>query len=167
MESLSEIKGAIARLDEKLAPIANRPIDISDPNWLGKIIKVPPDLDEADIRSQVETLLMEVLALYVQSDEMTRASLRDLFHEYKAFSWAAAIPQELTPQGFRHQLLLFSLKDQERDPRDAILWLQDICRNAQSAGVELSPILDEVGQLSSEINRFGMGSTKALILKAR
>ncbi len=167
MRNLSEVEAAIARFDQHLAPIANRPVDITDPNWLGKLKSVPPALDEANIRGQVETLLVEVLELYVQCDEPTRTALRALFNKYQAFSWAAALPRDLTPDGFRRQLLLFSLKDQGRDTRDAILWLQDICREARSAGLDLKPILDEVGELSSGINRFGMGSTKDLLLKAR
>jgi hypothetical protein len=167
MKSLSEVEAAIARFDQQLVPIANRPVDITDPDWLEKLKRIPPALDEAAIRDQVETFLAEVLDTYPQSDEAARAALRDLFHEYQAFSWAAVLPRDLTPDGFRCQLLLFSLKDQGRDTRDAILWLQDICREARSAGVELKPILDDVGGLSSEINRFGMGSTKDLLLKAR
>ena len=167
MKSLSEVEAAISRFDQQLAPIANRPVDITDPGWLDKLKRIPPALDEANIRSRVEALLVEVIQLYAQSDEAARAALRDLFHKYRAFSWAAALPLDITPDGFRRQLLLFSLKDQGRDTRDAILCLQDICREARSAGVELKPILEEVGELSSGIDRFGMGSTKDLLLKAR
>ena len=166
MKNLAEIEQAISQFDSQLAPIAKRSVDISTPNWLEKLIKNPPALDEAGIREQVERLLEELIDLYAQSDEATRIALRDLFHKYQAFAWAAALPQNSTPEGLRNELLLFSLKDQGRDTRDALLWLQDICKKARSAGVELRPILDEVGELSSEINRFGMGSTKDLILKA-
>ena len=166
MKNLAEIEQAISQFDSQLAPIAKRPVDITNPKWLEKLIKNPPALDEAGIREQVEISLAEILNLYAQSDEATRIALRDLFHKYQAFAWAAALPQNSTPEGLRNELLLFSLKDQGRDTRDALLWLQDICKKARSARVELRPILDEVGELSSEINRFGMGSTKDLILKA-
>jgi len=166
MKSLPEIQGVIARFDSLLTPIASRPIDISDPDWVAKLKHIPPALDEVNIRGEVESLLVEVLSVYAQSDDATRAALREMFHHYHAFTWAATLPRVPSPEGFRIQLLLFSLKDQGSDTRDAILWLQDICRRARTAGVELKPILEQVAGISSQVNRFGMGSTRDLVLNA-
>jgi hypothetical protein len=58
----------------------------------------------------------------------------------------------------------FDFNDPERM---AILWLQDISAKARSAGIQIKPILEEVAGLSSEINKYGMGSTKGLLLNAR
>jgi hypothetical protein len=167
MKSLPEIEAAIARFEEQLVPIAKRPVDIRVPGWVEKLMMRPPALDEAGIREPAEALLMEILDLYAKSDEVSRAALRDLFHQYQAFSWAAALPQDPSPEGFRRLLLLFSLKDQGRDSRDAIVWLQEICRKARAAGVDLKAMLEEAERLSSEVNRFGMGSTKDMIRKER
>ena len=67
MKSASEFEAAIARFDSQLAPIANRPIDITDPNWVAKLKAIPPAPDEANIREQVEALLVEALDLYAES----------------------------------------------------------------------------------------------------
>jgi hypothetical protein len=167
MKSLSEIEVEIARFDQLLTPIAKRPVDISDPGWVEKLKNRTPALDEAGIRAPVEALLLETLEQYANGDEGTRVTLRDLFHRYHAFSWAASLPQDPNPEGFRRQLLLLSLKDQGMDPRDEILWLQSICKRARLAGVDLKPTLELVAGLSSDVDRFGMGSTKNLLLKAR
>jgi hypothetical protein len=167
MKNLSEIEVEIARFDQLLTPIAKRPVDITDPGWVEKLKNRTPALDEAGIRAPVEALLLEILELYAKSDEGTRVALRDLFHRYHAFSWAAVLPQDPSPEGFRRQLLLLSLKDQGMDTRDEILWLQLICKRAHLAGVDLKPTLELVAGLSSDVDRFGMGSTKDLLLKAR
>jgi hypothetical protein len=66
----------------------------------------------------------------------------------------------------RRHLLLFSMKDQGRDSRDALLDLQDLCREARSAGVNLTPVLREVAELPSDKNKYGMGSTEDMLLRA-
>ena len=90
-----------------------------------------------------------------------------LFVEYKAFAWAASLRSSPTDEeNLRRHLLLFSLKDQGRDSRDALLCLQDLCREARSAGVNPGPVLREVAELSSHRNKYGMGSTREMLLRA-
>jgi hypothetical protein len=85
----------------------------------------------------------------------------------RSFSWAAALPyRPITDESFRAHLILFSIKDQGRDTRDAILALQAICATATSAGVKIGPILKEIAELSSDVNKYRMGSTRSLLLRA-
>jgi hypothetical protein len=58
------------------------------------------------------------------------------------------------------------MKDQVQDSRDALLWLQDLCRKAGAAGVSTTLVLKEVAHLSSDRERIGMGSTKQMLIKA-
>ena len=165
--SLEEIELRMMDLEQRLRPIADRPVDITKPGWGLRLTQSPHPLDEADVRVEAETLLHELISFYRAGVEDDREALRKLFGEYRAFAWAASLPFEpTTEENFRQHLLLFSMKDQGRDGRDAILLLQDLCKRASDAGVNVAPVLKEVAALSSDQNKFGMGSTKGMLLKA-
>lgn len=167
MRNLLDFEKAVAKFDEQLKPIASKPVDLDDPNWANKLAESHP-LDEAGVRVEAESLLTEVTDFYQNSDAEIRQAIRALFEKRHSFAWAATPPWALdTASGFQRQLLLFSILDQSQDTRDAILWLQDICAKAESAGVQIKPILAETAKLSSAFNKYGMGSTKDLLLKAR
>ena len=165
--SLEDFESRIIRLDERLRPIANRPVDVTQPGWWQRLAQRPHPLDAAGVRPETEDLLKELIDSYQGAGEEDREMMRDWFAKCRAFSWAASLPASpTTEEGFRQRLLLFSLKDQERDSRDALLLLQDLCREAGSAGVDTAPILREVAELSSDVNKHRMGSTKQMLLKA-
>src|SRR5438046_1429395 len=81
----------VAALDARLAPIAKRKVDISDPNWVAKL-RVTRPLDEAGVRPEAEDLLRELLDAYVVGDEARRGFIRSLFRTHQAFAWAATLP---------------------------------------------------------------------------
>ena len=165
MNPLSDWKARISILDAALQPIAKRPIDITDPNWVSKLKSFPSPLDQAGVRVDTEELLREIIEQYPISDDERRQAIRNLFAEYKSFLWAATLSyRAITDESFRAHLILFSIKDQGRDTRDAILLLQSLCSTAASAGVKIAPILREIAGLSSEVNKYGMGSTYSLLL---
>ena len=165
---LDDFELRIMDLDERLRPFANRTVDITEPGWASRLAQAPHPLDQAGVRSTVETLLEELFSAYQVADPEARQAIRNLFADYRAFAWAASLSSApTTVEGLLQHLLLFSLKDQERDSRDALLWLQDICRQARRAGVTMEPLLEQVAHLSSDKNKFGMGSTMQMLLKAR
>jgi hypothetical protein len=165
MDNLSELERMVAKFDEQLKPIARRSFDFNDPDWIAKLAKVPDPLDEAQIRAEMKTLLTEITDHYANCDPETRQAIRSLFDKYDSVSWAATFSRfPNTMDGVRRQILLFSILDQGRDTRDAILWLQDISARAKSAGIQVNSILEEVAVFSSEMNKYGMGSTKKLLL---
>jgi hypothetical protein len=167
MINLSELELIVAKFDEKVKPIARRSFDFNDPDWIAKLAKTPDPLDETGIRSEMETLLSEVTDHYANCDHETRRVIRSIFEKYNSVAWAATFSHApTTSDGIRRQLLLFSILDQGRDTRDAILALQDISSRAKSAGIQVKPILEEIACFSSEINKYGMGSTKSLLLNA-
>jgi hypothetical protein len=51
------------------------------------------------------------------------------------------------------------------DTRDELLTLRDLCESATNAGVDTAPILVEVAGISSDVDRYGMGSIKEILLK--
>jgi len=153
-------------LEERLRPIAQRPVDVTQPGWVERLKAGAPPLDQAGVLNGAERLLDEMIDVYAQDTEETRAAIRRLFTEYRSFAWAAALsvpPTSVT--GLRQHLTLFSMKDQGRDSRDALLTLQEICREAVAAGVNTALVLREVAGLSSSANKYGMGSTRDMLLK--
>ena len=99
--------------------------------------------------------------MYESSDEDTRRAVRLLFTSYPHFAWAATLNTPPTTEvDFRRHMLLFSMRDQGQDSRDAILSLQELSSQARAAGVNTTPILQEVARLSSDENKQGLGSTR-------
>jgi hypothetical protein len=76
-----------------------------------------------------------------------------------------SLPREWnTAEEFRARLVHLSARDQGADTRDEILALQDLCNRARQAGIDVDPILDEVAAMSSDVDRYGMGSMRSVIL---
>jgi hypothetical protein len=167
MKNIPEFELIIAKLDEQLKPVARRSFDFNDPDFKAKLFKTPDPLDETKLRAQMETLITEITGYYADCEPEDRQSIRAIFEKYDSVAWAATfLYTTLTAKGIRRQLLLFSILDQGKDTRDAILWLRDISAQAKSAGIQVKPILEEVAGISSEINKYGMGSTRHLLLNA-
>ena len=81
----------IRAIDERLKPIANRPVDIGDPGWAAKLRGSSP-LDEAGVRPAAEELLQRLIQAYADGDEAARATIRSLFRRFPSFAWAATLP---------------------------------------------------------------------------
>ncbi len=164
MDKLTDWSETISVLDVILELIAKRPVDMSDPDWLTKLSDRPHPLDEAGGRSKTESLLAEVIEAYKEGDDDVRDRIRTIFAKNRSFSWAAKLPYPpTTEEGFHSHLILFSIKDQGVVSRDAILLLQDLCEKARAAGVDIEPILKSVARISNDKERYGMGSTRALL----
>jgi len=147
-------------LEERLRPIARRPVDTTQPDWLERLRANKHPLDEAGVREQTQMLLGSLISIYAQGGDETRSAIRRMFVDYDSFAWAAALSAPwTTAAGFREHLILFSMKDQEKDCRDALLLLQSYVRDAAAAGVNTEETLREVAAMSSRIDRYGMGST--------
>lgn len=165
MDKLTDWSGRISTLNASLQPIAQRTVDVNDPKWLAKLRDRPNPLDEAGVRSETESLVAEAIEHYPEADDGIRQSIRELFAKHPSFSWAANLPiPATTPEGFRAHLILFSINDQGRDSRDAVLLLEDLCAKAASADVDTRPILLDVAALCSAEDVYGMGSTRSLLI---
>lgn len=163
---LAEIEREVARLDAVIHPVAKQPVDIMDPDVfknMGATIKA--ELAELDIEDDAEAVLRPLLAAYAAGDEATRAAIRQLFDRYTSFRWAAHLPREWdSAEDFRAHLVHLSARDQGADARDEILDLRDLCGRARQLGIDVDPILEEVAAMSSDVDRYGMGSTRRIIL---
>jgi hypothetical protein len=154
-----------SNLNERLKPIANRLVDINDPNWAKKFRSA---LDEAGVRQDAEDLLRSLLDAYATEDASRRDAIRRLFSRNSAFAWATGVPEPATSHyGFRQRLLRISALDQTQDIRDAVLMLNELCGNAKSAGIDVAPLLDEAAALSSDTGDRHFGSLKDIFLRVR
>jgi hypothetical protein len=86
----------IMELEQRLRPIADRPVDITKPGWGVRLAQCPHPFDEAGVHSEAEILLKELVSFYQVSGEDNRHAVRKLFEEYRAFAWAASLPFEPT-----------------------------------------------------------------------
>jgi len=156
-------------LDQRLRPIANRPVDITDPDWLGKLQSVPPAVDRAGVRDECETLLGELVAAYERGDEDVRQAVRRLLRESPSFAWAATPPSDSsTPSGLKTHLIHFSMLDQGRDPRDAQMSLDGILEAARRAGTPTRDVLEQVAAMSNGEPVYpNWPSTSEMLLRAR
>jgi len=160
---LASLSSRVASLDDALRPIAkSTAVDLS-PGWQQRW---EPPVDRAGVRHDAEAVRDEILVAYASGDGALREVLRMLLEQNSSFRWA--MPAAMKPDtaaGFRHRLMLHSVRDDAREPRDFLDSLADACRSAHNAGVTLSPILQEVAALSSDKDR-GKGSTRSLMLTA-
>ena len=156
-------------LDQRLRPIANRPVDITDPDWLGKLQSVPPAVDRAGVRDECETLLGELVAAYERGDEDVRQAVRRLLRESPSFAWAATPPSDSsTPSGLKTHLIHFSMLGQGRDPRDAQMSLDGILEAARRAGTPTRDVLEQVAAMSNGEPVYpNWPSTSEMLLRAR
>ncbi|MFJ3666604.1 hypothetical protein ACIPSE_09115 [Streptomyces sp. NPDC090106] len=160
----SDLARTVARIDARLAPLVNRPVDISDPDWAEKLRAAPSPLDEAGVRAEAEGALGELLDLYGRGDPGTLTAVRRLLGAHRYFTGATGVQGGTAPEDFRRELLWLSARDQACDVRDELLLLDDLCRRARDARIDLTPLLQEAAELSSDEDRFGMGSLRFLLL---
>ncbi len=162
---LPELEQRVAELDEILRPIARRPVDFGDPDWAAKLAQRMPPTQEAGVSDEAEAVLADLLSLYERGDESTRVAVRAIFERYSSFRWAVHLPfDETSPLSYRSRLVHVSAEDQARDTRDVLLGLWDLADRARAAGIDIVPALTEVAAMSSDVDRYGMGSTRKILL---
>ena len=176
MKPIAEIEAAIAQLDAAVRPIAKSGVDFSKPGWVARWRDYSarqsahettwrPALDRAGVRDQADALISEIIDRYSAVSDAERATIRAMFRKYDCFRWATGLPHgPMTMDLFRRTLVLFSIKDQEADWRDAIVWLDGLCAAAGRAGVARRQELRAAAALSSDVPPFGTGrSTRAML----
>jgi hypothetical protein len=63
-------------LEQRLRPIADRPVDITKPGWGLRLKQFPHPFDEAGVRPEAETLVQELINVYRASGEDEREAVR-------------------------------------------------------------------------------------------
>ncbi|MEU1514240.1 hypothetical protein ABZ490_19130 [Streptomyces sp. NPDC005811] len=162
----TDLVDRVVRIDARLRPIAERPVDTTAPDWHIRTRERPRPLDEAGVRGEAEAALRALLARYEHGDDEDRAAVRALLDRCSSFRWATHLPYGRTPDGFRQQLLHLSARNHDGDTRDELLTLHDLSAEAREAGVDIRPLLLEVAELSSAEDKYGMGSIRRMLLGA-
>ena len=146
--NLAAVEHEMAWLDTAYRPIAKSPVDAA--------VRDDPEAWGAAIKAALDRLGV---------DDRAEAAVRRLFDRYTSFRWAAHLPREWdTAAEFRSHLIHLSARDQGSDTRDEILELRDLCDRAHGLGIDTGPILDEVAAMSSDEDRYGMGSMRGVLL---
>lgn len=157
-----------AELEQLIKPIARRPVDVNDPNWVAKIASGPHPLDQAGVRDRAEKLLVQLLESYACGSSGDRATIRSIFKRNHSFVWASGVPEKpTTAQGFRKYLLRLSAENGGGDMRDTIMAVNELCERASDAGVDIESVLTEVAELSDTAIVHGMKSMRNVLLEAR
>ncbi len=161
-------QAATSRLDASLQPIATRPVDIGDPEWVDQARANVNPLDEAGVRDETATLTAKILDAYPRVTAEQRDRIRGLFAAHRSLGWGVGFLRSLSADAstLRPQLLLFSILDQGSDSRDALVWLRAFCAQERADRAALPAALREIAALSSAVDRYGMGSTQAMLLNA-
>lgn len=124
---------------------------------------------------QIWRLTLEIVDDYPRLDSEQREQVRLLWRTYENFCLYATIDDRLedeelpekplTVEEARRELLLFSIRDQLPDVRDAAVELSSQRTSAEAAGIDFGALGREVADLSDDTRRDGMfGSTRQMIL---
>lgn len=160
-QTLQELEDALSRIDAKLRPIAKRRVDLSNPNWFNEMTQGAAPVDRAGVRADAQALMKTLVRDYAVADAGWRAGARALYRRFDSFGWGVPAPFDAaTPAGFRAHLILFSLEDQGKDPRDAKLQLDHLIQQAGKGRIDAGPLLREVAALCGEDDPYGWGPTR-------
>lgn len=118
-------------------------------------------------RGEILPLLVEIIERFETLNDLQRQLIInclnnnfDALMETVAFS---GTPQ--TEDGFRKRMLLFVIRDQGRDPRDAILGLAHQREVGERLGLDVDRIFKELAPLASDFSKWGWSSTRRLLLR--
>jgi hypothetical protein len=162
---LAEVRAEVAAVDALLKIIADRPVDVSDPEWMTKLRARPRPVDEAGVAPEAAAALDALLDAYEAGE---RDEVREIFRTHRSFRWGATLPPDWTTTAeFRRRLLLVSAHDQGADPRDELMTIWGLCGRARELGIDVEPVLHEVAAMSSGTDHYGFGSMRDLILRGR
>jgi uncharacterized protein (TIGR02996 family) len=155
----ARLRAELARLEDALRPLQNVPPPPEGPGYLSA------RLDQAGVGAEVPALMLDLLAAYVAGTDEQRRTLRALVPEFRLFFHYAHPPDaETAAETTRRRLIHFALIDQYPDPRDALLWLQELCEKPGVSLRKFASLRREVASMTSDENRYGFGSTRSLLL---
>jgi hypothetical protein len=147
---LTDLEREIARLDRGYRVVADQPVDraeLDDLPAFGRRIRA--ELAELNTDGAAGAAVQALVDRYGTGDDGQRARIRALLDRYTGFRWGAPLaPDWRTATELRDQLLYLSARDQD-------------------LGLDVDALLTEVAALSSDVDRYGMGSTRELLLRCR
>lgn len=121
----------------------------------------------AGVEEEFTFFVDELIAGCTRLAPEQRQHLIDLLHENKSCRDCMWLQRDFgTLEELRRQMIVFVLRDQDQDPRDAIGTLTTYEERALRLGLDMEPVLREMAQLASSRSRFeGWRSTRDMILQ--
>ncbi|MGC4811114.1 hypothetical protein ACLQ29_11365 [Micromonospora sp. DT228] len=164
---LAAIREDVAVIDILLRDIGHRPVDLTDPNWQAKLSAGLPPAEEAGVAAEAAAALTTLLDAYESGDEGVRDEVRQIFRAHRHFGWGVRLTGRWSSPAaeLRRRLVHISARDQSEDPRDDLVGIWELCARARGRGVDVAPIIRAVADISGEVDHYGMGSTRLLILR--
>jgi hypothetical protein len=160
------VRAEIAVIDELLQYLVQRPLDLSDSNWMAKLRRGPEPVEEAGVAPAAAAALEVLLDTYETGGSPAREEVRGIFRAYRSFRWAVHLPRDWESAAeFRRRLVHVSAADQGSDPRDELMTIWSLCNRARERGIDVEPVLREVADLSSDADLYGFGSMRTLIMR--
>lgn len=170
-EYLKKWSVILPKINVPLKAFGEQEVDISAPGWLERLSNMPTPLDEdKSLGLEFNSVADEIVEIYLQSTVEQCRKIRELLSRYEAVLHFLGIPStriktENDVDLFRSALAMLSIENQGRDARDTIVALVELCKAAKQAGIDTSPHLKEIAALSSDADKYGMGSMRDLFLQ--
>ena len=161
-ELVDEWEIRIKKIDSLVRPIAKAPVDLDK---LDAFLASPPSpLDDAGCRSECESLVSEIVDHYINLNRQLKDRVQHLFDDNSSFSWAGSLPEApLSDLEFERRLILFIIRDQSPDPRDAIMQLEALLDRAQSRDLNTRSVLKKLLPHANNQQKWGFPSTRNLL----
>ncbi len=138
--------------------------------WNASFKDIKEDLDKLDVDlSPSKALAQKVISLYLTLNSYERDKIRKLLEEYQKFLYWFLFFLDIDYENFnetqfRNKLIFLSIYDHGADTRDFLLELRADCKEALIRDIDVENILKEIAELSSDVNKYRMGSTKHIML---
>ena len=144
----------------------NKPFDVNAANWEEQLERRQHPADASGLRKEIETLFEEIIDHFEGLSPQQRKQIVELMYENQALMYSAIIKTNpSTYDGFRRTMILFVIKDQGTDIRDAILELSAYHAKAENQGIDVRTIFKDMADIASTRDKFGWGTTRDLFLK--
>lgn len=126
--------------------------------------KINQEIEALAIGPELTQILTQIRQAYPTLNASQRTSVIELMAKNHYVHWADTTNYSVTgAASFERAVLWFIIKDQGRDTRDAILELNQIVRQGQQLEINTNQVLKKMLPLAATQDKFGWGSTHALI----
>jgi len=115
--------------------------------------------------SRFHEMVEQMATTYLQASPEQCAEVRALIRQFEGVWWCLRLPVR-KPEGereFKLELAVLSMRDHHKDTRDELVTLSGLLRVAHEAGIRVATALKEVAALSSNDDRYGMGSMREIL----
>lgn len=137
-----------------------RPLDL-DPlfqSWEELITqeraRVKPMVDA--IREDAQPLVLALLRDYETGDDATRKTIRRLFASHRNVTYSIGSGA----REYRQRLIWIAATDEYRDPRDTVVAIDEVIKDAVAHDFDIAPILEDIAAMAADVSDAPYPSTR-------